>query len=73
MGDDIQDHTERHPLLIWTDLSPGDVVAVRTPNAADSVRTVDTRTDDGLIIWARDDLNDRKMYHFHECQVVRLF
>lgn len=63
---------EKHPLLIWTGLTPGDVVSLRVPGIRDLVGTVETSTSDGLIIWIRDDLNERRLFHFHDCQSVRL-
>lgn len=63
---------EKHPLLIWTGLSPGDVVSLRGHNTQECVGAVESRTSDGLIIWIRDDLNERRMFHFRECQSVRV-
>ena len=67
-----QDHeeVEKHPLLIWTSLSPGDVVSLRWLGSQECVGTVESRTSDGLIIWLRDDLNARRLFHFRECQSV---
>lgn len=61
-----------HPLLIWTSLAPGDVVSLRGPGNQVYIGTVESRTIDGLIIWMRDDLNDRKAFHFREFQSVRV-
>lgn len=36
------------------------------------VGSVETKTSDGLIIWIRDDLNDRRAFHFHDCEAVQL-
>lgn len=66
-----QAETEEHPLLIWTRLSPGDVVSLRWLANLDCVGTVECRTNDGLIIWMRDDLNERKAFHFRECQSIQ--
>lgn len=68
----LHDEVEKHPLLIWTSLSPGDVVSLRVLGSHDSVGTVESRTSDGLIIWIRDDLNERRLFHFRECQSVRV-
>lgn len=63
---------EKHALLIWTGLAPGDVVSLGVQNTGDSVGKVESRTSDGLIIWIRDDLNERRLFHFRDCQSVRL-
>lgn len=62
--------TEMHPLSMWTSLGPGDVVYLRGPGIQDFVGTVESRTRDGLIIWIRDDLNERRAFHFRECESV---
>jgi hypothetical protein len=61
-----------HPLLIWTSIMPGDVVALRVAGNQDYVGIVESSTNDGLIIWIRDDLNERRLFHFRDCQSVRL-
>lgn len=63
---------ERHPLVIWTSLGPGDVVSLRGPDIQDGVGTIESRTSDGLVIWIRDDLNERRLFHFRDCQSVRI-
>jgi hypothetical protein len=63
---------EKHPLLIWPELSPGDVVSFRVHRTGDCVGLVESKTSDGLIIWIRDDLNERRLLHIHDCQSVRL-
>lgn len=71
--DQQQGEVQQHPLLIWTDLSPGDVVSLREAKTRQSVvGLVETRTRDGLIIWIRDDLNDRRAFHFNDCESVEL-
>jgi len=67
-----RDDAEKHPLLIWTGLDPGDVVSLRAWGKREYVGTVEQRTKDGLIIWIRDDLNERKLFHFRDCQSVVL-
>lgn len=62
----------KHPLLIWIGLTPGDRVSLRLLGNQDHVGTVESNTNDGLIIWIRDDLNERKLFHFRDCQPVRL-
>lgn len=64
--------SEKHPLLIWTSLSPGDRVVIKGSNSRQHVGTVLTGTKDGLVIWIRTDLNERKMFHFHDCQFVHV-
>lgn len=68
--DNDQAEAEEHPLLIWTRLSPCDVVSLRWLGNLHCVGTVEARTSDGLIIWMRDDLNERKAFHFGECRSV---
>lgn len=67
-----EEATGKHPLLIWTGIAPGDVVSIRVVGNQDHVGTVESRTNDGLIIWIRDDLNERRLFHFRDCQSVRL-
>ncbi len=69
-----QEHeiAETQPLLIWKSLTRGDVVSLRTAGNRDQIGTVEASTSDGLIIWIRDDLNERRLFHFHDCQSVRL-
>lgn len=62
---------EKHPLLIWTGLTPGDIVSLRA-NAQNYVGTVESKTIDGLVIWMRDEINERRLFHFHDCQSVWL-
>jgi hypothetical protein len=63
---------EKHPPLLWTSLRPGDVVYIRGLGVQDGAGTVESRTSDGLIIWIRGDLNERRLFHFRECQSVRI-
>jgi hypothetical protein len=67
-----REEVEKHPLVIWTSLSPGDVVSLRGLGTRDWVGTVESRTSDGLVIWIRDELNQRRSFHFRECQSVRV-
>ncbi|MET3368469.1 UNVERIFIED_CONTAM: hypothetical protein ABIE34_001709 [Jeotgalibacillus campisalis] len=60
------------PLSIWTSLTPGEVVSIQGHESQDYVGVFESRTDDGLIIWIRDALNERKMLHFREIRSVRL-
>lgn len=62
--------TEKHPLLIWTNLSPGDVVTLRGHNAQDYVGTVESKTKDGLIIWIRDNLNEGRLFHYRDVETI---
>lgn len=61
---------KKHPLLVWTTLRAGDVVSLEGPDIHKHVGTVETWTNDGLIIWIRADLNERKMFHFRECDSI---
>lgn len=67
-----QAEAEKHPLSIWTGLTPGDVVSLRVHQSGDFVGTVECVASEGLIIWVRDNLNERRLFHFHDCQSVRL-
>lgn len=73
-GDSFEQHeeVEKHPLLIWTSLIPGDVVSLRWLGTQHYVGTVESSTSDGLVIWTRDDLNERRLFHFRDCHSVRL-
>lgn len=62
----------KHPLAIWTGLAPGDVVSIQGLDTKDHIGTIESKTSDGLIIWIRDDLNERKLFHFRQCRSVRL-
>jgi uncharacterized protein YijF (DUF1287 family) len=55
---------EKHPLLVWTSIRPGDVVSLRVPGTGDYVGIVESSTNDGLVIWMRDCLNERRLFHF---------
>lgn len=61
---------ENHPLQTWTGLRPGDIVSVAGSDNQKYVGTVETGTEDRLIIWVRNDLNERKMFHFHQVNTV---
>lgn len=63
---------EKHPLLIWTGLVPGDIVSLRANNAQNYVGIVESKTRDGLVIWMRDEINERRLFHFHDCRSVQL-
>lgn len=64
------DLTKKHPLLVWASLRPGDTIVLRGSNSQHHVGTVVAGTNDGLIVWIRTDLNERKMFHFHDCESV---
>lgn len=68
----IPDLVPKHALLTWTSLRPGDMVGLGGPNGQKHVGRVETGTTDGLIIWIRTDLNERKMFHFHDCESIQL-
>lgn len=63
---------EEHPLSIWTSLAPGDVVSLQGIDARGYGGVVESKTGDGLIIWIRDELNERRLFHFRDCQSVRV-
>ena len=63
---------EKHPLQIWTSLRPGDTVAITGPDRQKYQGTVETGTEDGLVIWIRTNLNERKMFHFHHVNTVQI-
>ena len=63
---------EKHPLLIWTGLAPGDFVALRANDAQNYVGMVESKTSDGLMIWMRDEMNERRLFHFQDCWSVQL-
>ena len=68
-----QEEGEKHPLLTWTGLGPGNVVSFREARTGQwVVGSIESTTRDGLIIWIRDDLNDRRAFHFHDCESVQL-
>jgi hypothetical protein len=68
-----QEEAEKHPLLTWTNFSPGDVVSFQEARTGQwVVGSVESKTRDGLIIWIRDDLNDRRAFHFHDCASIQL-
>ena len=66
------DEAGKHPLLIWTSLSPGDEVSLRALGGQECVGAIESRTSDGLTICLRDDLNELRFFHFHECQSIRV-
>lgn len=70
--DNHNEEAEKHPLVSWTSLAPGDVVSLQGTDTKDYVGTVETKTSDGLMIWIRDELNERKLVHFRECRSVRV-
>lgn len=63
---------KKHPLSTWTSLAPGDVVSLRSLGGREYVGTIESKTRDGLIIWIRDNLNERRLFHFRECNSVRV-
>jgi hypothetical protein len=68
-----QEEVEEHPWLTWTHFSPGEVVSFQeTRTGRWVVGSVESKTPDGLIIWIRDDLNDRRAFHFLDCESVQL-
>ncbi|MGX1163633.1 hypothetical protein FBY31_4569 [Arthrobacter sp. SLBN-100] len=72
LEEDHLEEVEKHPLLAWTSIKPGDVVSLQVPGIGDYVGTVESSTNDGLIIWTRDGLNERRLFHFRDCESLRL-
>lgn len=71
--EDKRDDAQQHSLLTWTGLGPGDVVSLRDATTRQYVvGAVEIKTRDGLIIWIRDDLNDRRALHFNDCESVKV-
>jgi hypothetical protein len=68
-----QEEVEKQPLLTWTGLRPEDVVSCQEARTGQwVVGSVESKTRDGLIIWIRDNLNDRRAFHFHDCKSLQL-
>lgn len=63
---------DRHPLVAWTYLRPGASVALQLRKGQKLIGIVETGTPDGLVIWIRTELNERRMIHFHDCAFVQL-
>lgn len=52
----------------------GDVVVLQVQGKGACVGRVESKTSDGLMVWVRDDLNERRLFHFQDCssfQVLR--
>jgi hypothetical protein len=49
------DFTSANAVWDWIDLTPGDFVHVRTDTGVISRAVVDTLTDDGTMVWLRND------------------
>lgn len=60
-----------HPLLAWTNIRTGAASALRLRGGQKLVGVVEPGTGDGLVIWIRTDMNERKMIHFHDCESVQ--
>lgn len=52
-------------------LQPGDLVALHGAGVG-SRTTVEDRTQDGCMIWVRNEFNERKLVHFEDCMRVRV-
>jgi hypothetical protein len=50
----------------WPDLQIGDFVALRARGGTVYTGIVEDRTADGLIIWIRTGLNERKLFHMED-------
>lgn len=66
------EESDQNALSFWAALAPGDVVSLGVTGSGEYVGTVESKTGDGLIIWFRDSLNDRKLFHVQDCQYVQL-
>ena len=64
------DEAEKHPPLAWTALSPGQAVGLRIYDTEHYVGTVESKTVDGLVIWLRDELNERRLFHYRDCEII---
>lgn len=65
------ENVDGHLLLKWTALAPGDVVTLQVTTGV-FTGAVESKACDGLIVWMRDDLNERRLFHFHDCQSLWL-
>jgi hypothetical protein len=61
----------RH-LSIWTSLASGDAVFIRAMEGREFLGTIESKTNDDMIIWIRDNLNERRLFHFEECTFVHV-
>jgi hypothetical protein len=53
-------------LKAWADFQPGDFVALADRGGTVHAGIVEDRTADGLIIWIRTELNERKLFHLED-------
>jgi hypothetical protein len=56
-----------HPLLLWTKITPGDEIFIRGYGVQEVTGSVECKTNDGLILWLRNNLNERKLIHYRDC------
>jgi hypothetical protein len=67
-GDNGEAKAKEHPLSLWIRVAPGDRLVITRYGLPNVVGLLECRSNDGLIIWIRDELNDRKMIHFRDCR-----
>ncbi len=65
--DDLEE-VENHPLLVWASIRLGDVVSLHVQGNREYAGKVESGTSDGLIIWTRESLNERRLFHFRDCE-----
>lgn len=70
--ENLQQTEGPHPLSTWTKLREGAAVELLRFDGLAHRGTVESRTGDGLIIWVRDDLNERRLFHYREIESVRV-
>lgn len=58
---------KEHPMSLWTRAAPGDMLVITRAGLPNVAGVIECRTGDGLIMWIRDELNDRQMIHFRDC------
>lgn len=51
---------------LWTSIQPGDLLTLSRVGVPLHHGMVEDRTDDGLILWIRDDLGERRLFHLYD-------
>jgi hypothetical protein len=65
-------HQQRQPrLLTWAAIQRGDLVLLHGKGITVRGRVEDC-TEDGSVIWIRDQFNERRLVHVNDCQDVRI-
>jgi hypothetical protein len=66
------DYQQRQPrLLTWAAMQRGDLVLLHGKGITARARVEDC-TEDGSIIWIRDEFNERRLVHINDCHDVRI-